>query len=544
MRECFRLKVEEGKPWRLMIFSPLLTALMLVGIFASFTTRGYAQPAGAAGTVRVAYDRCLTQYASMEDRIALGRPRPTDNLGKKYAECAALYNQLTSPAGSSQQAPASGQPENVRQAYDRCQGEYATMEDRIALGRPRATDNLKKKYVECEMLYNRLTSSSGSAQTQSTDTSGTTQNAYERCLQEYASMEDRIAFDRARPTDNLGKKHAECTALYNRLVSTQAQTGGRSGNPQDAYERCLQEYASMEDRIAFGRARPTDNLDKKHAECTDAYLYALVSRGRFPMRINGQESVSISQRTVSFTADVMCPAEVRNAYSDYYYDWWIGDQYAGRSKSSNAINLNVPRKVGKHIVKADAYLWTGKGYLGSASGERDLEVKGVDVTVSLTRAGSNDAVNGWASLGPAGAVGSAVHKFYNVAPGTHTLKGGATGYKEKSISLAVREENISTTLQLEPSASFTTVIFRVLDKKKQEYVQNAAVTIGRETKHGGAPSFSLVEAQMFTYRVTAPGYVDQSGSLHVGKAKEQAEQIIHVYLERIPQGRIGTGTGQ
>jgi hypothetical protein len=298
----------------------------------------------------------------------------------------------------------------------------------------------------------------------------------------------------------------------------------------------------MEDRVAMGRARPDDDLKKKHTECTYDYLHALVERGRFSMRLNGPDSVSLSQRSAAYTADIVWPAQMATAFPEYYYDWFINNDYAGRTKSNNATSLNVPRKIGRYTVKVNAYLWNGKTYLLSAEGTKGLEVKGPDVTITLTRAGSNDPVNGWANLGnTAGAIGSATHVFRNVAPGTYTVKGGAAGYKEASLRLAVREENINTTLQLEQSANFTKVIVRVVDKKDQKYVPNARVTMGKEMKQGGETSFSVVEAKEAMYTVTAVGYREYSGSVQVGRAKDQAEQIVYVHLERIPQGRIGTG---
>jgi hypothetical protein len=120
-------------------------------------------------------------------------------------------------------------------------------------------------------------------------------------------------------------------------------------------------------------------------------------------------------------------------------------------------------------------------------------------------------------------------------------KAGANGYKDARMQLAVCEEHVRTTLQLEPSANFTKVIIRVVDRKDQKYVNGANVTLERETKQGAETAFVVVEAQPASYRVTAPGYRDCTGSVQAGRAKEQAEQIVYVHLERLPQGRIGTG---
>jgi len=240
------------------------------------------------------------------------------------------------------------------------------------------------------------------------------------------------------------------------------------------------------------------------------------------MRLNGPESVGIAQRNAAYTADIVWPAQVATTVHEYYFDWFVTDDYVGRGKSTNGMSVNVPRRVGKYTVRVNAYLWNGKTYLLSAEGTKGLEVRGPDVTIVLTRAGSNDLVSGWVNFGSTGRIGSTTHVFQNVAPGTYTVKAGANGYKEASLQLAVREEHTRTTIQLEPGANFTKVIVRVVDKKDQKYVNGANVTLGRETKQGAEAAFIVVEAQPASYRVTAPGYRDYTGSVQVGRAKEQA----------------------
>jgi len=518
----FSFKLKHGKQWDLIIFSSVLTVI-LIGISASFATWGHAQSAGEAGNLRTAYDRCRTEYTAMEQRIASGSARPTDNLSTKYTECVGLYNQLISSTGSSRVRTGSQSADVWTAAYEDCREEYSLMKERILHGSALPADNLNTKYAECVNLYSRLKSSYPNplAEARAGRQPENAREAYERCQREYNAIVDGQKLHPTQPTDSLHWKKAECAALYNQL------------DVRFAYEDCLR---SAQAGGASGPAQPTDALAKKRADCTEKYFRGLAAEALLPVRINGPESVSISEPFIAYTVDIPMPPEVQSASPDYYIVGWIGSTYAGRWRQGDTITVQVPRKVGKYTVKMDANLSTGKSYVRLASGRKELEVTGVAVTVTLTRAGSNDTVVGWAQLAGMGVTGSAVHRFTKVAPGTYTLQAGAAGYKEKKVRLTVREKDMSTTLKLEPSANFMKVTFRVLDKKGQNWVQNASVTVSSETKQGAAPSFSLVEARTFPYLVTAPGYVKQSGSVQVGKAGRQPEQIQNIYLEPTPQG--------
>jgi hypothetical protein len=514
----FSFKSEQGKLQGLTIFSSVLT-VTLIGLSAFFATWGHAQ---SVGTTRTAYDRCRAEYSAMEERIASGSARPTDNLSTKYTECVGLYNQMISSTGPSRVRTGSQSADVWTAAYEDCREEYTVMKERLLHGSARPTDNLSSKYSECVDLYNRLRSSQDPlAQARAGRQPENAREAYERCQHEYNAMENEQKLHPTQPTGSLHWKKAECAALYNQMEA------------RFAYEDCLR---SMQSGGVSGPALPTADNEKQRADCAEKYFSGLASEGVFPVRINGPESVSISEPFITYTLDLPIPPEVRSASPDYYVDGWIGNTSAGRWRPGDRINVQVPRKVGKYIVKMDVRFATGKSYIRLARGQKELEVTGVAVTVTLTRAGSNDAVTGWAQLDGLGVAGSAVHRFTKVAPGTYTLLAGAAVYKEKKVRLTVREKDMSTTLKLEPSANFKKVTFYVMDKRGQNWVQNASVSVASETKQGAAPSFSLVEARTFPYLVTAPGYVKQSGSLQVGKAGKQPEQIQYIYLEPAPRG--------
>ncbi len=149
MQQNLMFKPRTDARHTLMVIARFMTVLMLIAVSSPFLDQGYVRTASGAGTPLEAYNRCLQEYASMEDRVAFGRARPDDNLGRKNAECTALYNQLTSAAGTAQTQPA-----NPRQAYERCLQEYASMEDRVAPGAHRHRDGRLTRIVASDRCGN------------------------------------------------------------------------------------------------------------------------------------------------------------------------------------------------------------------------------------------------------------------------------------------------------------------------------------------------------------------------------------------------------